>query len=74
MKITAKMFKHATGYEPVDDDLERVNCSKAGQLAHVSCGWDHERNMPVFMPGQGKPFSLSMGLDREAQDTVEGRT
>ena len=24
MRITAKMFKHATGYEPVNDDLERA--------------------------------------------------
>lgn len=72
MKITAKMFKHATGHEPENDDLERANCSKAGELAHVSCGWDHKRNMPVFMPGQGKSF-VSDPLDEAAQDTVEGR-
>lgn len=69
--ITAKMFKEATGYEPVDDDLERVNCKKAGQMAHFSCGWDYERNMPVFMPGQGKPFT-SDPLDEAAQAAVEG--
>lgn len=48
MKITAAMFKAATGYEPTQDDLERCNCDKVMQLGHMTCGWcAHGR--PVFM-------------------------
>ncbi len=39
--ITAEQFKEATGHEPFNDDLERCNCEKAGQLLHMSCGWNH---------------------------------
>jgi hypothetical protein len=48
--ITAEQFKTATGYEPQDDDLERCNCPKAGELFHRMCGWDNKRNMPNFIP------------------------
>jgi len=48
-KITAEQFKKATGQDPIQDDLERCNCPKAGQLGHYSCGWNHEQNLPQFM-------------------------
>lgn len=48
MKITRKHFRAATGRAPEDDDLERSNCLKAGELGHWCCGWDHELDLPVF--------------------------
>jgi hypothetical protein len=47
--ITAEQFRHATGRDPVGDDLERVNCSKAGDLGHWFCGWDDMANLPRFL-------------------------
>jgi hypothetical protein len=49
--ITAKAFKKATGRDPVDDDLERVNCTDAGQFRHMSCGWCKGHNRPVYECG-----------------------
>lgn len=48
--ITAKRFKAATGVDPEQDDLERCNCTEAGNLLHQFCGWDNERNKPNFWP------------------------
>ena len=47
--ITAEQFKEATGTEPVNDDLERSNCPKAGTLGHQDCGWCENKNLPNFM-------------------------
>jgi hypothetical protein len=47
--ITAEMFFAATGEHPRNDDLERCNCKKAGQILHFHCGWNSEKNLPVFM-------------------------
>ena len=52
MTITAEHFREATGREPVDDDLERCNCPKAGQVMHWSCGWNKKLNRPVFEAGR----------------------
>lgn len=52
MNITAEQFKAAVGCDPIQDDLERCNCDKAGQFGHSQCGWDTERGMPVFVPGE----------------------
>lgn len=49
--ITAEQFKAATGREPEQDDLERCNCPKAGQMGHWQCGWNEGRNLPQFMCG-----------------------
>lgn len=49
--ITAEEFEKATGHAPVQDDLERCNCDKVGQMGHWQCGWDEERNLPVFVTG-----------------------
>lgn len=48
-RITSKMFKEATGRNPVDDDLERCNCDKAGTIGHGSCGWNYRVNQPMFV-------------------------
>ncbi len=49
--ITRTDFVAHVGREPKDDDLERCNCPKAGQLGHQACGWDEETQLPVFMVG-----------------------
>jgi len=46
--ITAEMFKEATGRDPQDDDLERVNCPARGSLLHTCCGWCYRHNKPFF--------------------------
>lgn len=46
--ITEKNFKDATGREPENDDLERVNCGKAGYVGHTGCGWCYLHNLPKF--------------------------
>ncbi len=47
-KITREHFIRATGREPIDDDLDRCNCDKAGELAHSCCGWHEELDRPWF--------------------------
>lgn len=49
--ITREDFIAATGREPINDDLERCNCEKAGTHMHEFCGWDHEQNRPQFEVG-----------------------
>jgi hypothetical protein len=53
MKITAEEFEKHVGHPPMLDDLERVNCEKAGQIHHKCCGWNTSFNKPVFMVGRG---------------------
>lgn len=48
MAITREKFIEATGREPQDDDLDRVNCDKAGQIGHYCCGWDEQADKPHF--------------------------
>lgn len=47
--MTADEYVAATGYEPEDDDLERVNCPKAGKAGHLQCGWCITHNKPKFI-------------------------
>ena len=56
-EITREMYIQATGFEPVDDDLERCNCLKAGQAGHHNCGWNTTYNLPCFMAGPNKEVS-----------------
>ena len=51
MKITVEKFRQATGREPTDDDLERCNCALAGEIGHLSCGWNEEQGRPQFEIG-----------------------
>lgn len=48
MNWTPEDFKKFTGRDPEQDDLDRVNCNKAGMFGHRSCGIC-EHNLPVFM-------------------------
>jgi len=48
---TADIFILATGKVPEQDDLDRCDCLDAGTKGHELCGWDGERDMPRFVPG-----------------------
>jgi hypothetical protein len=50
-QVTWTMFIKATGYMPENDDLERCNCEKAGEMGHQSCGWCETHNLPRFHCG-----------------------
>jgi hypothetical protein len=55
MIITAETFKAATGRDPENDDLERCNCHRAGELGHQYCGWNQKTNRPQY---EGHPLPL----------------
>ena len=44
--MTAEDFERATGRPPENDDLERVNCSTAGECGHMLCGWCDTCRLP----------------------------
>jgi len=54
VKITRDIYFKNVGQEPIEDDLERCNCDKAGQPHHSCCGWNISYNKPVFMVGNKK--------------------
>lgn len=37
--VTAEVFEEITGEPPKDDDLERANCTKHGEIGHDDCGF-----------------------------------
>lgn len=49
--ITEEQFKKQFGIEPEQDDLDRVNCTKAGNAGHWSCGVCDKHNKPRFICG-----------------------
>lgn len=49
--ITREKFIEATGREPEQDDLERVNCYLAGLIGHSCCGWNEGLDRPQFDVG-----------------------
>ena len=49
--ITPEYFAKHAGWADTQDDLERVNCSKAGETGHQSCGWCEWCKKPVFSCG-----------------------
>ena len=49
--LTSKQFEELVGAPPVEDDLERANCGKAGEAGHHMCGICKEHNKPRFICG-----------------------
>lgn len=49
--IRAKEFEQRFGYAPDNDDLVRVNCPKAGEIEHLSCGVCAKHNRPEYECG-----------------------
>jgi hypothetical protein len=50
-KITSAMFLKRFGMKPTQDDLQRVNCSKAGTEGHRQCGVCSSHGRPRFECG-----------------------
>lgn len=48
-EITTRRFTEIVGRPPIQDDLARCNCDRAGEPGHYSCGWDTILNVPFFM-------------------------
>jgi len=48
--MTEAEFEAKVGRPPLQDDLERVNCTnpEAGQQGHRQCGWCETHNLPYF--------------------------
>ena len=55
--ITPEIFFEKTGQQPEKDDLERVNCKKAGELGHGFCGWCSIHDLPKFSCGCPYPHT-----------------
>lgn len=55
--VTEELFEQLVGCKPIEDDLERCNCEKAGSVGHQSCGWNAETNLPVFMGSMAQPMA-----------------
>ena len=51
MTITREQFIRATGEEPVQDDLERSNCTHSGEPGHFMCGWCDSHDKPRHICG-----------------------
>jgi hypothetical protein len=49
--ISREKFIERVGHEPEQDDLERCNCPRAGEIGHWCCGWNVEADMPQFLVG-----------------------
>ncbi len=48
IKMTAIEFEEKTGQPPIQDDLERVNCTCVGEVGHSQCGWCYYHNVPKY--------------------------
>jgi hypothetical protein len=46
--MNAEEFEQKTGYPPIQDDLERVNCKQVGEAGHWQCGWCKVHDLPRF--------------------------
>lgn len=64
--MDAKKFKDITGTDPVNDDLDRVNCPDAGQAGHWQCGTcahDYPRFLVDCKEPTDKPCRVANLLD-----------
>ena len=50
--ITAEEYQTRFGFAPEQDDLDRVNCEKAGKIGHSMCGICELHNCPRFTCGK----------------------
>ena len=49
--VDAAGYKQFAKTDPIQDDLERLNCAKAGEFGHSQCGPCVKHMMPRFMCG-----------------------
>lgn len=46
LEMTAAEFERRTGAPPMNDDLDRVNCTRVGAVGHYLCGWCFTHDRP----------------------------
>lgn len=69
LHISKDYFISRVGRPPADDDLERCNCPKAGEIGHSSCGWNIIADLPNFIHAEHE-FMRRLGeaaADEDAQ-------
>jgi len=71
--MNAKEFTEKVGRPPEQDDLERVNCEKAGERGHRNCGWCRACDTPRFMCGHWAPKPKKKTEDCSADNPGEER-
>ena len=49
--ITKDRFIDRVKCPPIQDELKRCNCTKAGEPGHEQCGWCPEHDLPQFVCG-----------------------
>lgn len=49
--FTKSYFYNFVNRNPEMDDLERCSCQKQGQIDHMCCGWNFDKQLPVYMAG-----------------------
>ena len=70
-------FVTKVGREPINDDLDRVNCPLTGEIGHSSCGWCEVCNSPKFecvCPAKGKIVFINGILDTGLSDMEFARS
>lgn len=51
ISFTDKQYQELFGEKPDNDDLERTNCKKIGEVGHFQCGVCPDHNKPRFKCG-----------------------
>jgi len=62
--LSKENYKKATGLNSVNDDLERANCPRAGELGHYSCGWSHAWDLPYQYIIRKDDYDIFHGVHR----------
>lgn len=47
--MNAQEFEEKMGRPPIQDDLDRVNCLKKGEIGHTRCGWCEKCDRPNWL-------------------------
>lgn len=63
MKFTRQQFEEMVGNPPKDDDLERLNCDRPGEIGHLACGHCSHCNKPRFICGHIYEYRETYDVD-----------
>jgi len=64
MTIGRDEFVKRFGFEPVEYDLEKVNCDKVGILGHLTCGVCDQHKLPRSQCGCLAPMIRTNEIKR----------
>lgn len=70
-KLTAKEFEALVGRPPENDDLDRANCDKAGEIGHLLCGLCSSCGRPVFVCCNSSTATCSLANLHVPPDPLE---